>query len=58
VRIDRDRKLWEIMVLRLSMFYHMCLLTEIADGRISRGMKVREPAYILDEIVKQNNKKK
>lgn len=42
--IKRDENIWKnIMVPKLREFYENCILPEIIDGRIPRGMQVREP---------------
>lgn len=47
-RIVVDRKLWdEVMVPKLCRFFKECVLPEIADSRIVRQLRVRDPDYIL-----------
>ncbi|KAI4454827.1 exonuclease phage-type/recb c-terminal domain-containing protein [Holotrichia oblita] len=43
-RIFKDRELWhEQMLPKLQSFYRECILPEIIDGRVPRGMKIRDP---------------
>jgi len=43
-RITFDKDLWDnVMVPKLEWFYMECLLPELLDSRIQRGMKVRTP---------------
>ena len=57
VKINRDENLWKtVMLPKLKQFYMECLLPEIVDGRIPRGMKVREPAFITEAIQKHSEK--
>lgn len=52
-RIERDMKLWNDKMLPvLQRFYYQCMLPEIVDGRIPRGLSVREPAFILEARAK------
>lgn len=47
-RIFVDKELWlNIMLPQLTRFYMECLLPEIADSRIAREMRVRDPDYII-----------
>lgn len=47
-RIVTDGKLWnEVMLPKLRRFYMECVLPEIADSRIVRQLRVRDPDYIL-----------
>lgn len=41
-RIYKDEELWSNMLPKLIAFYKNCILPEIIDGRIPRGMKVRD----------------
>jgi len=43
-RFTLDKDLWEnVMLPKLTWFYEECLLPELLDSRIQRGMKVRTP---------------
>jgi hypothetical protein len=44
------------MLPKLKQFYMECLLPEIVDGRIPRGMKVREPVFITEAMQKHIEK--
>lgn len=58
-RIEVDRALWEnFMVPKLKKFYFGCILPEIADSRITRGLKVRDPDYILLAMERKRQSKK
>lgn len=59
LRQERDDEFWEGNLLpKLKQFYMECILPEIADSRIRRGMRVREPEYILEAQKKASLKKK
>ncbi|XP_063221397.1 uncharacterized protein LOC134530485 isoform X1 [Bacillus rossius redtenbacheri] len=56
--IVRDKILWqEKMLPKLSQFYMDCILPEIADPRIPRGLPVREPLYITEAQTRHYKKK-
>jgi len=57
-KIYPDAELWDKMLPKLKRFYHECLLPEIIDPRISRGMKVRDPAYFTAALSEKERKKK
>lgn len=47
-RIPRDVATWEgVMLPKLKQFYLECLLPELANPRVPRGLKVREPPHII-----------
>lgn len=47
-RIYIDNELWrQVMLPKLKRFYMDCMLPEIADSRIAREMRVRDPDYII-----------
>ncbi|XP_054265988.1 uncharacterized protein LOC128988593 [Macrosteles quadrilineatus] len=55
-RIYIDSELWrQVMLPKLKRFYMDCMLPEIADSRIAREMRVRDPDYI---IMAQEKRKK
>lgn len=57
-RIKKDTKFWTNEILpKLTRFYNDCLLPEILDSRIVRGMKVRDPIYILEAQKKRMQNK-
>lgn len=45
--VEYDTEFWEDIEEVLDQYYINCLLPEIVDPRAPRGMKVREPEYIL-----------
>ena len=49
--IAYDSEFWEDMEKRLVQFYMNCILPEIADPRAPRGLKVRDPDYILQVLI-------
>lgn len=54
--IQRDEKFWDEIKPKLKRFYMDCLLPEILDPRVPRGLKIKDPQYILD--AKENALKK
>lgn len=55
--IQRDAHLWETFMLpKLVLFYNTCILPELADSRIVRGLKVRDPPHIVRAIEKRGEK--
>lgn len=57
-RIQKDTLLWEnVMLPKLEHFFTQCMLPEIADARIPRGMRVRDPPC-LSNGVKVTKKRK
>lgn len=56
--IEKDDRFLETkMKPQLIRFYKECVLPEIIDGRKTRGMKIREPNYILEAQKKAKDKK-
>ncbi|GBN01916.1 hypothetical protein AVEN_211855-1 [Araneus ventricosus] len=43
IRIERDETFWKNILPKLKHFYFHCLLPEILDPRVPRGMPIREP---------------
>lgn len=54
--VPRDKKFYEDTKPRLIQFYKTAILPELADSRIKRKMKCREPQYILDAIEERKQK--
>lgn len=46
------------MLPKLKSFYMGCILPEILDGRLPRGMRIRDPPDIIENREKQIQKKK
>jgi hypothetical protein len=57
VRILRDRGFMLKVLSKLKEFYFECALPELADSRIDRGGKIREPSRILDARATAADKK-
>jgi len=47
VRVLPDPDMWQTCISRLERFYRECLLPELADSRIERGMPAREPSWYV-----------
>lgn len=60
-RINKDDMFWKTTMLpKLTQFYRECMLPEIVDSRVVRGMRIREPKYILDaqeKVARQKEEK-
>jgi YqaJ-like viral recombinase domain len=57
-RIQFDEDLWKnVMLPKLEWFYMECLLPELLDSRILRGMKVRPPGKPFTDNMKVTKKK-
>ncbi|KAK4887438.1 hypothetical protein RN001_003709 [Aquatica leii] len=53
-----DRHFWqETMLPKLKLFFINCMLPEIVNARIPRGLKVRDPSYITEAKHKQKTNK-
>lgn len=49
LRIERDKEFWDQYLRpKLSKFFTECILPELVDPRIPRGMSIREPNYIVE----------
>jgi hypothetical protein len=57
-RIKRDASFWEKVVQKLRTFYLECVLPEIVDSRMVRGLKIRDPLFIVQAQKKLEEKKK
>ena len=44
--VTSDEKLWEIMKVSLERFYLCCLLPEIANPQVPRGLPVKDPDFV------------
>ncbi|GBM79705.1 hypothetical protein AVEN_138719-1 [Araneus ventricosus] len=55
IRIERDETFWKSILPKLKHFYFHCLLPEILDPRVPRGMPIREPKTMpLNKDKKRN----
>jgi hypothetical protein len=50
IRLLPDPQFETRVLPRLISFYNDCLLPELADSRIQRGMRIREPEFILNNL--------
>lgn len=48
VQVKRDREFMATIMPKLKSFYMDCVLPELADSRIERGMPLREPMRIME----------
>jgi hypothetical protein len=55
--IQRDRDMWlNDMLPRLKAFYQECMLSEIINPRVCRGLSIREPANFIPRPKRRTNR--
>ncbi len=58
VTLERDSDFMATILPKLKEFYMDCMLPELTDSRIRRGLPIREPRRILDAAQSESQKKK
>lgn len=57
-RIVRDEAFWKLLLQKLVEFYMGCILPEIVDSRLVRGLKIRDPPSVIDAQRRLQEKRK
>ncbi|XP_039290407.1 uncharacterized protein LOC111056373 [Nilaparvata lugens] len=55
-RIERDQCFWRKVLPKLKKFYLECIVPEIVDSRLVRGLRIRDPPFIMEAQKKQKEK--